>query len=153
MTTLDQGTNRVKTSWNYADVIALITANLEGERFNGDRGVWLRGISELADRYPTFFRRVHFVHRDPLPPYSREVDEVLKMLGKWEYQGSFNPRFRVIEVSEDAKSELKSQLAQKFESGDLATIQAMSRSFAKHVKLEQGETANVRDPRPTPGRD
>ena len=136
MTSLRDETAQVTAHWNYADVIALVTAYLPEERLNGDRGAWLRGIAELAEAHPEYFRRVHFVRRDPLPPYSREVDEVLKMLGKWEYQGSFNPRFRVIALPQAAKTELKSSVEPKFQQSELQQIRAMSQQLANHVKLE-----------------
>ena len=88
MATAKRTRPETQAHWNYADVIALATANLKATNLNGDRGVWMTGISKLADSHPSYFTRVHFIFRAPLPPYSREVDEVLKMLGKWEYTAS-----------------------------------------------------------------
>jgi hypothetical protein len=141
------------TTWNYADVIALVTAYLPGNTFNGDRGAWLRGISELVEEYPSFFRQVHFIRRDPLPPYSARVDEVLKMLGKWEYQGSFNPRYRTWEVAQDAKTELRALMERKFTPDQLEKIHGMSEILAGHVSWKPEERGDVESSGGSTGRD
>lgn len=150
MTIARADTNQLP-EWNYSDVIALVTAYLPGNRLNGDRGMWLRGISAIAEQHPEFFRRVYFTTRQPLPPYSSQVDEVLKMLGKWEYQGSFNPRFRVIELTEEAKSELRETLEPKFAPADLQKIRQMSKDLAGYVILQEEAVKNASSSEPAHG--
>lgn len=142
MTTTKEELARVKAGWNYADVIALVTANLPGEKFNGDRGAWHRGVYELSRKYPHLFRGVHFVRKDPYPPYSRQVDEILKMLERWEYRSSFNPRYRRIELGADAKEELKNALETKL-ADHLDTIKEMSTILNQHVATQEPDEAKA----------
>ncbi len=121
-------------SWNYADVIALVTANLHDTHFNGDRSAWLRGLCELSEKYPQFFKGVHFTRRDPYAPFSLKADEVLKMLGRWEYKSDFNPSYRRIELSDDGKRDLKEWLEPKL-SGHLGDIAEMAKILEGYVSL------------------
>lgn len=137
---------RARSAWNYADVIALVTANLPGRTFNGDRSAWLRGIYALTQKHPQFFRGVHFIRREPYTPYSRQVDEVLKMLGKWEYRSDFNPRYRRIELSDDGKQELKESLERRL-SDHLPEIREMSDILEGYVSLTKEDQAHGRKAR------
>lgn len=130
----------VKSGWNYADVIALVTAYLPESLLNGDRGTWQRGIHELSRRYPAYFRGVHFVRKDPYPPYSRQVDEILKMLERWEYRSSFNPKYRRIELGSEAKAELKRALEPKLKE-HLNVIRQMSEVLSGIVALDEAARA------------
>ena len=136
MITTKEELAQVKASWNYADVIALVTANLPGDKFNGDRGVWQRGVYEISRKYPHLFRGVHFVRKEPFSPYSRQVDEILKMLERWEYRSSFNPRYCRIELTADAKQDLKDALEAKL-ADHLDTIREMSTILNQHVATQE----------------
>lgn len=140
----------IKSRWNYADVIALVTASLAGTTFKGERSAWLRGMCELSEKYPNFFRGVHFIRRDPFTPYSRQVDEVLKMLGRWEYKSDFNPRFRRIEVNEEGKEELRASLEPKL-SDHLEEIRAMADILKEYVSLEEKDESHGNKPRGSEG--
>jgi hypothetical protein len=134
----------VRLRWNYADVIALVTAHLPGTQFKGDRSAWLRGVCELTQKYPHLLRGVHFIQREPFTPYSHQVDEVLKMLGRWEYKSDFNPKFRRIEVNEEGKQELRASLEPKLRD-HLEEIRAMANILKGYVSLEEMRESDAND--------
>ncbi len=151
MTTIREQMERVKSEWNYADVIALVTAYLPETELNGDRGMWQRGVRELSRRYPDYFRGVHFVSKDPYAPYSRQVDEILKMLERWEYRSSFNPKYRRIQLGEDAKRELRATLEPKL-AKHLDKVREMSALLNEYVaprEQDHGEANGGRAGEPT----
>ena len=142
MPTTREALQQVKASWNYADVIALVTANLSGETFNGDRGAWQRGFFEISQKYPQLFIGVRFVRKEPYPPYSRQVDEILKMLERWEYRSSFNPRYRRIQLAAEAERELRNELEPKL-SEHADAIRDMSRLLNQYVALNDAGRAKA----------
>lgn len=94
-------------SWNYLDVLELVVACLGGNKFKADKGAWERGILAVRDKYRELLPDVRFTKREPFPPFSREVNEFIRIMDKSRSQSKPNPVYEVVEVSEEAKDDIK----------------------------------------------
>ena len=123
------------SSWDHVEILAAVVSHLPGERFQASRPNWQAAVAEMKQTFPDLLTDVFFTRRDPLAPYSSQVDEFLKMLDKSDHASLPNPVYRVREISDASKSDLRRRYGRKLKAVT-PQIQEMSKILTKHIKVE-----------------
>lgn len=75
---------RIFSSWNYIDVLALAVAKAGSTHFTANLSEWTRAIFDLKeqtkDRAPELLRDIFFDRDEPFSIYSREVEGFLAVM-------------------------------------------------------------------------
>jgi hypothetical protein len=94
----------------YIDVFTYALALSNREQFDANPDKWHKAVYDIwgqySDKIPEL-KRIYFTHRDPLPPHSRQVDRLIKILSMAHEVTIPNPQFPTIDMNKGKKSVIK----------------------------------------------
>ena len=113
--------------WSYQTVLYLALGYLpEGaNRLTADSGKWNGVVCEIKEQFPEFFLEMHFAYRDPLPPYSDQLDDFLFFAGISDVLEITSPGYQVYSITDAVKIRLREKEG-KFSQEQRTAIKEMS---------------------------
>ena len=113
--------------WDYQTVLLLALGYLpEGvNRLTANSGKWNGVVCGLKEQFPEFFLEVHFAYRDPLPPYSDQLDDFLFFAGIADVLEITSPGYQVYSITDAVKIRLREKEG-KFSQEQRTAIKEMS---------------------------
>ena len=127
----------VMRNWSYFNVLEMLVAVMPAGDYTPDIGVWTRVVKRLQEEYkdrcPELLGDVYFIERDPLDPYSPEVEEFFQRIALTVYNPDFEKMVITKPKQDILRRRAKKRLAQEF----VDVIQEMGKSAAKELEIEQ----------------
>lgn len=132
--------NKVKMPqpWSYFNVLEMLVAAMPAGKYTADIGRWNRVVKNLEeeyqDKYPEIFRDIYFIEREPLNPYSSEIEEFFQRIAL----AVHNPSFDIMEITEEKRDQIKARATKRLDSNSVKFIEQIGRVAAESLKLAEG---------------
>jgi hypothetical protein len=122
-------------SWSYFNVLEMLIAAMPPGKYTADIGKWTRVVKDLEDqyrdRYPELFRDIYFIEREPLNPYSSELEEFFQRIAL----AVHNPDFDIMEITPEKKERIKARATKRLDADHVKIIEKISQDAAKSLKF------------------
>lgn len=89
------------------------------------------GLKALAERYPSFFKRIYFTDRGGLP-HSKEIEDALFRLGG--VLTVENPKYQFLSFNRNELDQVEGKVKRWFDEETQAVIEKLADEFYENVK-------------------
>jgi len=136
----EQNVKNQTFEWSYFNVLEMLIAAMPPGKYTADIGKWTKVVKRLEeqceDKYPELFRDIYFIEREPLDPYSAEVEEFFQRIAL----AVHNPNFDIMEITPKKKERIKARATKRLNEDHIKVLEEMSQDAAKALSFSEPVT-------------
>ncbi len=136
----EQKVEKQAIEWSYFNVLEMLVAAMPPGKYTADIGKWTRVVKRLGEqcqvKYPELFSDIYFIEREPLNPYSSEVEEFFQRIAL----AVHNPNFDIMEITPEKRERIRTRATKRLNADYVTAIEKISQDAVESLRFSESVT-------------